>query len=199
MKGKTYYNLYSKLIGEIKMTEKYTPEELLEKEIAQNEREHDHHNPTAAAMTNHIIANQGILNVKLHQYHWYVKGPNFFSLHEKFEELYNENSKYYDEIAERLIASGAKPASTTEEYMKYSLVSESAQDKYMSAEKMVGNLVDDFRITRDLAIRTIRLAQNEKDDVLEDMMINYKNYLDKTIWMLQAFLNKSALKGEEEE
>ena len=88
--------------------------------------EHGHHNSTAAAMTNHIIANQGILQIKLHQYHWYVKGPNFFTLHEKFEELYTENTQYYDKIAERLIASGAKPFSTAEQYIQYSFVQEAA-------------------------------------------------------------------------
>ena len=181
------------------MTEKHTTEELHQAEMAQEEKEHDHHDPTAAAMTNHIISNQAILHVKLHQYHWYVKGPHFFSLHEKFEDLYDENAKYYDEIAERLIASGAKPASTTEEYMKYGLVSESPKDKYLSAEEMVENLVEDYRITRDLTLRTIRLAQKEEDDVLEDTMIGYKNYLDKTIWMLQAFLGKSALEGEDDD
>jgi len=186
------------------MTEEHTKkeqttEELHQVEIVQEEKEHDHHNPTAAAMTNHIISNQAFLHVKLHQYHWYVKGPHFFTLHAKFEELYDENSKYYDEIAERLIASGAKPASTTEEYTKYSLVAESPKDKYLSGEEMVEKLVDDYRITRDLTQRTIHLAQKEQDHVLEDTMIGYKNYLDKTIWMLQAFLGKSALEGEEDD
>ena len=63
---------------------------------------------------------------------------------------------------------------------------------------MVGNLVDDYRLTRDLTLRTIRLAQKEEDFVLEDTMIGYKNYLDKTIWLLQAFLSQSALEGEDE-
>ncbi|WP_080145799.1 Dps family protein [Marinilactibacillus piezotolerans] len=181
------------------MTEKRTPEELLEIERIQNEKEHDHHHPTAAAMTNHIISNQAVLHVKLHQYHWYIKGPHFFALHEILEELYNDNNRYYDDIAEQLIASGAKPASTMEEYLKYSLVAESAEDKYLPAEKMIENLVADFRITRDLAGRTIHLAQNEENSVLEDLIIEYKGYLDKTIWMLQAFLNKSALEGEDDE
>jgi starvation-inducible DNA-binding protein len=186
------------------MTEEHThkeqtTEELHQVEIVQEEKEHDHHNPTAAAMTNHIISNQAFLHVKLHQYHWYVKGPHFFTLHAKFEELYDENSKYYDEIAERLIASGAKPASTTEEYAKYSLVAESPKDKYLSGEEMVEKLVDDYRITRDLTKRTVLLAQKEEDHVLEDTMVGYKNYLDKTIWMLQAFLGKSALEGEEDD
>ncbi|MGO4274881.1 Dps family protein, partial [Paenibacillus sp. TAF58] len=39
---------------------------------------------------NKQIANWGLLYVKLHNFHWYVKGNQFFTLHVKFEELYNE-------------------------------------------------------------------------------------------------------------
>lgn len=49
---------------------------------------------------------------KLHNFHWYVKGPNFFSLHEKFEELYNEASQYVDDLAERILAIGGNPVAT---------------------------------------------------------------------------------------
>ncbi|EFU83065.1 Dps family protein [Staphylococcus lugdunensis M23590] len=41
---------------------------------------------------NQQVANWTVAYTKLHNFHWYVKGPNFFSLHVKFEELYNEAS-----------------------------------------------------------------------------------------------------------
>ena len=150
-------------------------------------------------MTNHIIANQGMLHIKLHQYHWYIKGPSFFSLHEKFEELYNDNEVYFDKIGERLVASGSKPFSTAEQFVQYSFTPESAADKYLPAEKMVENLVGDYRTTRDVTGKAIGLAQNEKDVVLEDLLIDYKAYLDKAIWMLQAYLGRNSLEGEEDE
>lgn len=65
---------------------------------------HEHHHATAAFMINHLIANQGVLNVKLHQFHWHVQGPDFFTMHEKFEALYNEVNAYFDAFAERLLA-----------------------------------------------------------------------------------------------
>ena len=42
--------------------------------------------------------------MKLHHYHWYVKGENFFTLHVKFEELYTEAALHLDTIAERMLA-----------------------------------------------------------------------------------------------
>ena len=63
---------------------------------------------------------------------------------------------------------------------------------------MVENIVDDYRTIRDITNRTITLTQKENDAVLEDLLIDYKGYLDKIIWMLQAFLSKYALEGEED-
>ena len=34
------------------------------------------------------------------------------SLHEKFEELYNEASQYVDDLAERILAIGGNPVAT---------------------------------------------------------------------------------------
>ncbi|WP_027109229.1 Dps family protein [Lacticigenium naphthae] len=178
------------------MTENKSAQERLEAE--QEHKEHVHHTKiNAAAIADHLLGNLHTLHVKLHQYHWYVKGPEFFTLHEKFEELYDENEKWFDKIAERLIASGHKPASTTTEFEKYSMLSEAAVDKYSKAEKMVDNIIEDFRSTRELTIRAIRLAQDEGDDTLEDTLIAFKMDLDKNIWMLQAFIGKEALEDDD--
>lgn len=172
-----------------------TPQEKYEEELKQEE--HDHlHKPTAAAMTNHILANIHTMHVKLHQYHWYVKGPHFFALHEKFEELYDENEEWFDKLAEVLLANGHKPISTTEKYLKYSSLKEDGTDKYLSAERMVENLVDDYRVTRDLTTHTINMAGEAGQFVLEDTLIGYKDAIDKNIWMLQAFLGKETHEGD---
>ena len=46
------------------------------------------------------------------------KGPQFFTLHEKFEELYTESATHIDEIAERILAIGGKPVATMKEYLE---------------------------------------------------------------------------------
>ena len=181
---------------ENKATQERTPQERLQEE--QEHKEHVHHTKiNAAAIADHLLGNMHTLHVKLHQYHWSVKGANFFTLHEKFEELYNENEKWFDKLAERLITSGHKPASTTVEFEKYSILSEDAVNKYSKAEDMVENIIEDFRSNRDLTIRAIRLAQDEGDDALEDTLIAFKNDLDKNIWMLQAFIGKEALEDDD--
>ncbi|HIW33187.1 MAG TPA: DNA starvation/stationary phase protection protein, partial [Candidatus Paenibacillus intestinavium] len=64
---------------------------------------------TIQEQLNRQIANWSVLYVKLHNYHWYVKGTQFFTLHAKFQELYEEATLHVDEIAERLLAVKGQP------------------------------------------------------------------------------------------
>ena len=118
-------------------------------------------------------------------------------MHELFEKLYNENETWFDKIAERLLASGFKPASTTAEFQQFAIISEDPSEKYYSAEEMVLQLVEDFRTNREFTVRALRLSQEEADDALEDLLISYKDYLDVNIWQLQAFANKDALEDDD--
>lgn len=145
---------------------------------------------TAVSVLNELVANQGVLFIKLHQYHWYVQGPHFFTLHEKFEELYNETSEYLDAFAERLIAKGEKPYSTLKEYLVHASISEKPYIETIPAEEMVRNLVHDFETIKRIALKGVVLASEENDAVTEDMLVEYVGNIDNTIWMLQAFLGK---------
>ena len=78
----------------------------------------------------------------------------------------------FDKIAERLLASGFKPASTTTEFQEFTIISEDPSEKYYSAEEMVIQLVEDFWTNREFTVRAMRLAQEEADDALEDLLIS---------------------------
>ena len=91
---------------------------------------------------NKQVAEWTVLYTKLHNYHWYVKGPNFFSLHEKFEELYNEASVYVDDLAERILAIEGNPIATLREALEWSVIEEA--EKNLTANQMVEQLSKDF-------------------------------------------------------
>lgn len=146
-----------------------------------------------ATVVNDLIANQGVLFVKLHQYHWYVEGPHFFTLHEKFEQLYNETSEVFDLFAERLIAIGEQPYSTLKEYLIHASISEKPYTEKITATEMVQNLVGDYETMKRIALQGVTLAEAENDAVTEDMLVEYISNIDTTIWMLQAFI------GDEQE
>ncbi|MDQ7133334.1 Dps family protein [Staphylococcus aureus] len=121
---------------------------------------------------NQQVANWTVAYTKLHNFHWYVKGPNFFSLHVKFEELYNEASQYVDELAECL---------------EQSIVKEAA--KGYSAEQMVEELSQDFTNISKQLENAIEIAGNAGDDVSEDMFIGMQTSVDKHNWMFKSYLS----------
>lgn len=149
-------------------------------------------NKKVTKKVNELVANEGVFFVKLHQYHWYVQGPHFFTLHEKFEELYNQSNEYFDAFAERLIAKGEKPYSTLSEYLEVSSIKETPYTKKLSAEEMVGNIVADFRTLKSIAVEGIKAASASGDASTEDMLIDYVDSIDLNVWMLQAYLGKNA-------
>ncbi|MCZ0701726.1 starvation-inducible DNA-binding protein [Natronobacillus azotifigens] len=137
---------------------------------------------------NQLVATHGVLFTKLHQHHWFVKGPNFFVLHEKFEELYNEVNEQFDEFAERLLTIGGAPYSTLGEFLEHSTISEQPYSTEVEQKTMVQSVLDDFTtLTKDLA-KGIDLAGDAGDDISEDMFIGYKTEIEKAMWMLKAYL-----------
>lgn len=143
-----------------------------------------------ASVVNELVANQGVLYVKLHQFHWYVQGPDFYTLHEKFEELYNETSEKFDLFAERLLAIGEKPYSTLGEFLEHATIKEKPYDEKMTAEEMVRETIADFETMKKIAKQGVELAADAEDPVTEDMLIGYVEGIDLTLWMLHAYLGE---------
>lgn len=142
---------------------------------------------------NEFVATQGLLYTRLHQFHWYVKGSHFFTLHEKFEELYDTATNDMDDVAERLVAIGGDPYATLEEFKEHSILSESLDDKNLFQDDMVKAIVKDYQSIRDFLTEGIKLTDQQEDFVSNDMLIAIKQTIDKNIWMLQAYLGKKPL------
>lgn len=138
------------------------------------------------AALNRQTANWVLLGVKLHHYHWYVSGSQFFTLHEKFEELYNEAAGYVDELAERLLAIGGQPASTMKQYLELSDLQEARGGE--DAKGMVMELVRDFTTISKELQEAIAAAEELSDQPTADLMIGIRSSIEKHIWMLNAFI-----------
>lgn len=137
---------------------------------------------------NELVSNLGVFYTKLHQYHWYVQGPHFFTLHEKFEQLYNDATEYMDSFAERLIAKRERPVSTLKEFLENASIIEEEYIETMSAEEMVDDIIGDFSEIRDAVKRGVHEAGKLGDDVTVDMLIAFNEYIDTTVWMLNAYI-----------
>ncbi|MGK7370828.1 MAG: Dps family protein, partial [Candidatus Halalkalibacterium sp. M3_1C_030] len=78
---------------------------------------------------NTLLANYSVFYQNTRGYHWNIKGDNFFELHMKFEELYNDLLVKIDEVAERILTLGYSPNHRYSEYIEESDIKES---KYVS-------------------------------------------------------------------
>lgn len=134
------------------------------------------------------IANWTLLYTKLHNFHWYVKGPNFFTLHEKFEELYNEAAGYIDELAERLLAIGGKPVATLRGSLELATLSEAKGGE--TPEAMVSAIVSDFAVVSDELKQGMQAAEEAGDEATSDLLLGILSALEKHSWMLNAYLGK---------
>lgn len=134
---------------------------------------------------NQQIANWSVLYVKLHHYHWYVKGCQFFTLHEKFQELYEEAAQVVDELAERLLAIGGEPLSTMRAYLEVATIREAGEEK--TAAEMVNVLIEDFKLMTKELKAGMAAAQEADDESTSDTLLATLTSLEKHLWMLRAF------------
>ncbi|KGR73618.1 Dps family protein [Ureibacillus manganicus] len=135
---------------------------------------------------NELVATWSVLYTKLHNYHWYVTGPSFFTLHEKFEELYNEVTLHLDEIAERILTKGGRPVATLKEHLELSHVQEATSTE--TTKEMVQTIIDDFKAIMKLLNEAMSQAAEDGDDRTEDMLNAIYQSLEKHNWMLKSFL-----------
>lgn len=134
------------------------------------------------------VSTWSVMYAKLHNYHWYVKGNQFFTLHVKFEELYNEATQHMDEIAERILTLGGNPVATLKEHLEQSVVKEATGKE--KANDMVKSLVDDFDEVMKSLKKGMDLAAKDGDDMTEDILNATYQSIEKHQWMLNAFLGE---------
>lgn len=93
---------------------------------------------------NILLADYHVYYQKSRSNHWNIVGRNFFDLHEKFEDMYNDARIKIDEIAERILTLRYHPMSQMEDYLKSSTIKEKAVLK--SDRAMVLETLNDHKL-----------------------------------------------------
>jgi starvation-inducible DNA-binding protein len=135
---------------------------------------------------NSLLANYEIYYQNLRNFHWNVSGPNFFELHAKFEELYNEANLGIDETAERILTLGARPYSSFQEYIDHAVIKEAKHVE--DSKKMVEIVRDNLNTLLKLERSTLESAAEQGDEGTVSLMSEYITAKEKTVWMLSAYL-----------
>jgi starvation-inducible DNA-binding protein len=129
--------------------------------------------PQLVDLLNTALAAAIDLELAAKQAHWNVKGPNFFSLHQLFDQVYEEASEWVDELAERAVQLGGV-----------------AELPSKPARPVAGNFV--AAITERLGAfaeqtrSAIRAAAELGDDVTSDLFNEITGDADKQRWMVEA-------------
>lgn len=134
---------------------------------------------------NKLLANYSVHYQKLRNFHWNVKGGDFFDIHEKFEEQYNEAKVAIDDIAERIRVFGQTPLSTMKEYLENAEIKESGSD--LTAMEMVSEILRDYRILLEYMFNVVNAALDNGDSGTVDMMNAFIKRTEKNHWMFTAF------------
>lgn len=138
---------------------------------------------------NVLLADYHLYYQKLRNFHWNIVGENFFDLHNKFEELYNDAKIKIDEIAERILTLRSQPLSNLSQYLDISNIKESDSD--LKDRQMIDALLKDHAPLLEQMRKVLDIAEDGGDEGTVDMIGAYIRELEKTSWMLDAWRTKT--------
>ncbi|MER2996523.1 Dps family protein [Pontibacter populi] len=136
---------------------------------------------------NELLANYHLYYQNLRGFHWNIKGANFFQLHAKFEELYNNALSRIDAIAERILTIGQPPLHTFSNYLRVSTIKEATN--LSSDTETVTTTHQNLTAILNLEREIMALAAETGDEGTISLLSEDINEIEKTLWMLNAFLS----------
>ena len=139
---------------------------------------------------NILLADYHVYYQKLRSKHWNIIGKNFFDLHEKFEDLYNDARVKIDEIAERILTLRYHPMSKLDDYLKTSSILEERPLK--SDQHMVEETLMDHKLLLAQMGKVIEKAEEVSDEGTIDLIGSFIRELEKSSWMLNAWTKKTS-------
>lgn len=137
------------------------------------------------AELNQLLAEYNVYYQKLRSFHWNILGKNFFDLHNKFEELYNDAKLKIDETAERILTLRYHPVSKFGKYLKMAKTQETSA--MITDTEMVNEILNDHQILLLQMKKVIAKAETAGDEGTIDMIGAYIAELEKSSWMLDAW------------
>ncbi len=138
---------------------------------------------------NLFLANLNVFYRKLQNYHWNIKGEDFFNVHAKLEELYDDVNEQIDEIAEHILIIDGEPLGTMSDYLEITQIKEAQNEKIFS-KQIFENLLKDYSILVENATKIKEDADNEKKYATSALMDEYLQDFGKKIWMIRQMSMK---------
>lgn len=139
-----------------------------------------------AAELNKLLASYQILYMNVRGFHWNIRGNQFFELHLKFEEIYNDLLLKVDALAERILTLDGVPLHSFSDYLKVSAIPE--QKGLHDGRACVESLLESFRELLVVQRRILGQAADAGDEGTASILSDYVQQQEKLVWMLRAYL-----------
>jgi starvation-inducible DNA-binding protein len=137
------------------------------------------------ALLNKRLADTFDLYSQIKQSHWNVQGPDFFQLHQLFDQLAEEIFPFVDEIAERVTALGGVASGTA----RMAAQSSGLRENDLGAaegRKHVDLLVERYAYYAAAVRKAIDEADDHRDKSTADLFTQISRAADKHLWFLVA-------------
>lgn len=136
---------------------------------------------------NGLLSSYQVYYQNMRGYHWNIIGKQFFELHLKFEEYYNNAQMKIDEIAERILTLESTPLHSFSKYLENTRVEiyENITDGAVAVNQIRMQLEQLLAQQREV----LALADECKDIATSDLMTQYISEQEKTVWMLKSYLS----------
>jgi starvation-inducible DNA-binding protein len=133
-----------------------------------------------------LLADTYALYLKTQNFHWNVRGQEFYSLHLLFEAHYEEMAAAVDEIAERIRALGLFVEASFTSFKRVSSIKE--EEKILIPKDMLLSLIEAHEVLIRGARKVADIADREKDFASVDLIGKRLGSHEKMAWFLRSQL-----------
>ncbi len=132
-----------------------------------------------------LQADSIVLFMKVHNFHWHVRGSDFFQVHAETEKIYEIFADMFDDLAERVVQLGEKPVVTLTEALQTSKIKEESKTTFHSKD-IFASILKDYEYLLETFVALSQSADSENDKVTASYADEQVGHLQKSIWMLKA-------------
>ncbi len=133
---------------------------------------------------NTFLSDLNVFYRKLQNYHWNIKGKEFFVMHSKLEEYYNEINTEIDEVAEHILTLGGQPLGTLKDYINEAKITE-AENKKVDSNLVFNAITKDFSTLLQDVVEIKKKADENEEYKTSALMDNFIESYSKKLWMLK--------------
>lgn len=139
-------------------------------------------------LLNGILADQHVLYLKTRNFHWNLVGDRFRTLHEFYEEQYDDLATAIDETAERIRMLGGVARGSMREFLDGATLEETPGALVHGVDSITALVSDHEACIRSLR-EAVSLCDEEYDDAgTADFLTALLQKHEQAAWMLRSFL-----------